>query len=165
MVVLPAAAELVVTCGLGARRVVPPSVQWLLDAAAILRAEGAACDEIVAEARSLELISAVRETVSYLSQVAETLEVADVLAEVTAAGERRRARVAYRLAGGVGGRFQSLAQGLAEYLRASAAEPLPAALGRLPAHLRDAWGTSTQTETLALAVKKLRSASERRHAE
>jgi hypothetical protein len=117
--VLSPADEVVVACGLGARTKSPPSLQWLLDTAAVLASGACSPDDLAATAAELKLTVAVRRSVEYLDRIQERLDLAGPSAFLggdAAAGKRER--LAYLL-GGVGSPFADGAQRLAGFLRAT----------------------------------------------
>lgn len=145
--VLSPADELVLTCGLGARSISPPSIQWLLDAAAVARSGALDPAAVVASAEELALVAATSATMRYLSEVGAGAEVGAVARALDATRPGRRETLAYRL----GARGDALSQGLAAYLRGTAGEPLTRTLREVPRDLRrvDAAGWARKARSAA----------------
>jgi hypothetical protein len=115
--VLAAADEVVAACGLGARTKAPPSLQWLLDTAAVLSSGACSAVELAAAAADLKLTIPVRRSVEYIDRVAERfgLDAAFLLAQ---ARPSRHERAAYLL-GGVDRPFAAGGQRLASFIRST----------------------------------------------
>jgi Uncharacterised nucleotidyltransferase len=124
--VLGAADEVVVACGLGARVNTPPTIQWLLDTAAVLASGECPPAGLVAAASELNLIAAVRSSVAYLEGVQERVDLGAVSSAFRAAPLQpsRHERAAYFL-GGIEGRFGGAAQRLASFSRSIGASRQP----------------------------------------
>lgn len=114
--VFPASDELVIACGLGARVLVPPSVQWLMDAAAIVSAERLTPEDVVRSATDLHLVAATRDAVRFLADLTEDPHVGNVAAALENVRPSRRDTVAHRL----GTRPDRASQRLSSYLRGRA---------------------------------------------
>ena len=154
MLMLGPVDELMIACGLGARTTVPPTIQWLVDAAKMLAAPGRPdCDELLARARRFHLVEPVRDTLSYLAQLTS----AELAVYLTATSETapRRERLAYRLSGVRAGAFDGLPQVLASGLRATCEMPVRSALPRLPRHVQEIWGAPSLHQAAVLGVRKI----------
>lgn len=109
--VLDPVDELLRVCAVGARTVLPPSCQWLIDAHQILAsADAPAAERVVARAREFRVREPLRATILYL---ADELGLG---ASVDTRGDLRE-RLAHRLAGLPAGRLLGPAQRVAEHLR------------------------------------------------
>jgi Uncharacterised nucleotidyltransferase len=138
--VLGPADEVVVACGLGARVTTPPSIQWLLDTAAVLARGECPPTELVAAASELNVIAAVRDSVAYLHRAQERVDLDGVHSAFRTAGLQpsRHERVAYVL-GGVGGRFGGTAQRLASFSRSTMDASASQTLHAVSAGFHDLW--------------------------
>jgi hypothetical protein len=155
MLMLRPVDELMIACGLGARTTVPPTIQWLVDAAKMLAApDRPDCDELLARARRFHLVEPVRDTLSYLAQLTSA-ELAVHLAAVSAETAPRRESLAYRLSGMRTGALDGLPQVLASGLRATCEMPVRRALPRLPRHVQEVWGATSLHQAAALGVRKI----------
>lgn len=155
MLVLQPADELMVVCGLGARTTIPPTTQWLLDAATALAAPGRPePDELLARARRYVLVEPIRDTIVYLAQFA-AIELDGYLAALAAEPVSRRGMVAYRISGLRAGALLGFPLVLASGLRATSELPAGRALAGLPRQVQEAWGATSLHQTAAFAVRKL----------
>lgn len=95
---LAAADDVVFTCGMGARTLVPPSVLWLVDVhMALTSGERPDAEALVGRARAFRLVEHLRDTLSYLAEVAGGLD------EYVRAVARERVSRRDRLTLGLGG--------------------------------------------------------------
>jgi Uncharacterised nucleotidyltransferase len=111
--VLDPADELLRLCATGARTVLPPSCQWLIDVHQLLASDHAPpVEQLLARARQFRVLEPLRATVHYLDDLlgATSLELGD-------ARGNRRERLAFRLAGVRAGRLIGPAQRLAAQLQ------------------------------------------------
>jgi Uncharacterised nucleotidyltransferase len=146
--------ELLFACGLGAR-VAVPSIQWLLDAYHLLVARDPLDTRgLLERAREFRLVLPLRETLAYLDDVSEALDIGDLRAGVDAEPITRRDVLAYRLAGASGRRLGGMPQTLALHSRATADDSLARAIGKLPGHLRTIWGIDSATKVPIVATRK-----------
>jgi hypothetical protein len=153
---LQVADELLWVCALGARTTIPPSIQWLFDAAQLLASpERPAVGVVLARARTFHLVEPLRETVAYLAGISETPDLLDFQRALRAEPVGRRDALAQHLAGAGGKNLEGAARTLALYLRTTADEPLCRAVAELPRHLQEAWETETVVQVPAVALKKL----------
>jgi hypothetical protein len=156
VLVLQPADELLFICGLGARTLAFPSVQWLLDAAKLLDSpNGPAPAGAVARARAFHLIEPLRDTVRYLASVSRSRVLDDYVEVLAAEPMLRRESLAYRLGGASTDRLGGAPLTLGSHLRASASEPVPRLLTRFPRHLQEAWELESVRDVPAVALKKL----------
>jgi hypothetical protein len=117
--VLSPADEVVVACGLGARTKSPPSLQWLLDLAAILASGACSHDDLTAAAADLKLTMAVRRSIEYVDRVQERIDLGAASEFLRAhALPSKHERAAYLL-GGVDRPFAAGTQRLASLLRST----------------------------------------------
>ncbi len=152
--VLDPAAELLLACALGARRVVPQSPQWLLDTHRILQSAQVEPAELAAQAATFHLVPALRDTLLYLQRASETLDVAPWLEAVQVLHVTRRDELVHALAGAGDGRLGAPPAALVAHLRATVAAPLPRALGGLPRAFRQAWGLGDGSNLAVAAARK-----------
>ena len=156
MLVLQPTDELIFICGLGARAAVPPTIQWLVDAARMLAApDRPHPDDLVARARKYSLVEPVRDTVTYLAQLAEVTGLEGYVAAFAREPIRRRDDFAYRVGGASVGALGGLSLLLASGLRATSDQPIGLAMAWLPHHLQEVWGTQSMRQTFATALRKL----------
>ena len=161
MLMLGPVDELMIACGLGARTTVPPTIQWLVDAAKMWAApDRPDCDELLARARRFHLVEPVRDTLSYLAQLTS----AELAVYLTATSETapRRESLAYRLSGMRAGAFDGLPQVLASGLRATCEMPVRSALPHLPRHVQEVWGAPSLHQAAVLGVRKILRRARRR---
>jgi putative nucleotidyltransferase-like protein len=155
MLALQPADELMIACGLGARTTIPPTIQWLLDVAAVLAApDRPRPHELLARARRYSLVEPVRDTIAYLARFAD-VELDGYLAALAAEPVSRREMVAYRMSGLRAGAFVGLPLVLASGLRGTSELPASRALAGLPRQAQEAWGATSLRQTTAFAVRKL----------
>jgi hypothetical protein len=152
--VLDPAAELLVACALGARRIEPQSPQWLLDTHRILQSARVEPAELAAQAASFHLVPALRDTLRYLLRASETLDVTPWLEAVLVLHVTRRDEIVHALAGAGDGRLGAPPAALVEHLRATLAAPLPRVLGGVPGALREAWDLSDGSLLAVAAARK-----------
>ena len=153
--VLDAQDEMLFACALGARAALPPTVQWLLDAAQVLASPNRPQPaSLIQRAGRFRLVPSLRATVAYLDEVAETLDLRELAAGLQSALVPTRDILAFRLNGGAG-RVGVASQTLANHVRATAADSLPHAVARLPSHLQMAWGLESISQVPSAALRKL----------
>jgi hypothetical protein len=129
--ILDAADELVFACALGARTLVPPTVQWLIDAACLLDRGGIDLDRVVARSLLLRVAAPMVDTLAYLEAVAPSSVPGPLQEAFRRRPPGRRDRYAYRLAGAGDSPFGGLPPALAHHLRATANQTPSHALGSL----------------------------------
>lgn len=153
--VLDAADELLFACAFGARTVLVKTCQWLVDANTILRLPDLVSPEdVLARARRVHLVEALRATVGYLGELTGDEIPAGYVGALDAEPATLRDRVAFTLAGVGGKRLAGTAQILASYLHATADDPLPRVVARLPYYLQDRWGADRLAAVPMLALWK-----------
>jgi Uncharacterised nucleotidyltransferase len=155
-VTLDASDELLFACGLGARRMIAPQLQWLVDAHQILMRGGLGEDRLVARTRAHRLVRAVVETLTYLSRVTAVGTAASpILRRLDQEHTDRRDNLTYRLAANGLGPLGLAPQGLLDHARRSLAEPLPVAARSLPSVMRDAWDLKGVEQVPVVAARKM----------
>lgn len=134
--VLDPADALLLACATGARTVLPPSFQWLVDAHRIVSSGSAPpADALVARARELRLVEPLRATLRYLARY---LAMPGADRYLAALGESRgslRERLEFALMGTPVGRTTGPAQLVATHLRENADTPLPRVVRTFPAYV------------------------------
>jgi putative nucleotidyltransferase-like protein len=134
--VLDSADSLLFCCATGARTVLPPSVQWLIDAHRIVSSDAApAADLLVERARELRLVEPLRATLHYLTRHVATPGADRYLAALGGSRGSLRERVEFALMGTAVGRTTAPAQLVAAHLRANGDEALPHILRTFPRYL------------------------------
>lgn len=155
MLVLHPADELVIACGLGARTTVPPTIQWLLDAAkALTRPDRPDPEELLTRARRYRLVDPVRDTVTYLAQIG-VVELGGWSSALAAAPIPRRDTYAYRLSGLRASALGELPLVLSTGLRATSEQSFGRAVAELPRHIQQSWGATSPHQTATIAARKL----------
>jgi hypothetical protein len=153
-VVLDPADELIFFCATGARTILPPTCQWLIDVHHLLRSQRPAAEELAQRAARFHLVEPLRATFAYLADLRGGGELGEYLAALDAYPASRRDRFAFRLTG-VGGRFSvAPAQTVAAHLQATGNESLVRVVTRLPRSLQQTWGARSQLEVPVLAARK-----------
>jgi hypothetical protein len=154
--VLDAGDELLFTCAAGARTVALPSCQWLIDVHHLLQSgELPAAEEVLERAARFHLVAQLRATVAYLAEFCDPDLTGTLLHRLNAQPTTRRDRLAFRLAGAGGRRTVPPAQLLAIHLQATADEPLPRVVTRLPRTLQELWGVRNLWQVSTLGLKKI----------
>jgi hypothetical protein len=154
MLVLDPADELVVACGLGARRMVPQSAQWIVDVRTILVSSAPSPRDVAQRASELHLVPAVRATLAYLARVSRSPDLAPYDTALGAAGASRRDAIAYRLAGAGAGRLGPPPTALVSYARSTVALPLGRTVAGIPKALETAWGLDGAGRLPKVALRK-----------
>jgi len=155
MLVLQPADEIVIACGLGARSTIPPTIQWLVDAAKALAAtDRPEPDELLARARRHRLVVPLRDTVIYLARFAP-LELDGYLAAFRAEAVPRGETLAYRVSGLRGGPLVGVSMVLASGLRTTSELPATRALVGMPGQVQEAWGATSLPQTASFALRKI----------
>ena len=154
--VLEPTDELLFLCATGARTVVPPSCQWLVDACQLLSfaADPPPVEPLLARAREFRVLEALRATLLYLGDVLGEGSFEEYLDPLAEARRDRRERIAFLLAGAPAGRFAGATQLAAGYLRASAGEPIVRTLSHFPRHLQETWHASGFADTTVVGLRK-----------
>jgi len=140
-VLVPCPADaLLASCVMGARRAPIRSVQWLVDAAMIVRAGSIDWERLVelgaGRAQSLRL----HEALAYLGGLPGVDVPREVMAQLESFRPTRRERFGYRCAGGSASRLGSLPEIVAEHLAATSGESSLGTIARFPDRLRRRWG-------------------------
>lgn len=154
MRVLDAAAEVLVACGLGARRVLPQSPQWLVDSHQLLGTGAVDPDDLAALAAAFRLLPAVRDTAAYLTKTSETIDAEPLRVAVAARPLPRRDLLVHALAGAGPGRFGEPPTALVAHARATIGQPLPRAVAGLPGVFQSAWGVARLRDFPAAAAHR-----------
>ncbi len=153
---LDGADELLVACVLGARTTTFPTVQWLLDAACLLAApDRLDAARLVDRTRLFQIAAPVRETIAYLDEISETLDLGALREALARVPTARRDLYAYRLAGASTGRLGSAPRTAALHLRLTAGTGMSRTLARLPQHLQETWEIQSRRQVPGIAVRKL----------
>ena len=163
---VPAPTDLLFAiCVAGARRAAAPNVQWVLDAAMILRRSSP-----IDSARLLALAEGggqqlrVRDAFSYLATLPDTEPPADVLSALRASNQPRRRRIAHSLASGAAKGAGTSGDLLAEYLTSTAHRSPLVAATMLPGFLKRRWSVATNRQLpIAIARRAVRAVTERPH--
>lgn len=138
--VLDPVDELLFLCAGGARTMLPPNCQWLVDVHRLVRSTRLPeVDAVIARAHRLHLVEPLRETMTCLADLLGAEPVAELLAALHAQPASRRDRAAFRLGTVASPRLVAPAQLLADHLHATAEESFVHALAGLPAHLQQRW--------------------------
>jgi hypothetical protein len=148
--------ELLNVCVSGARMSNWPSVTWVADAIAVLRAPDSAIDwgRLVRQAKRLRATLRVHDATSFLRREFDAPIPADVIAELREAPTSRREVLAHRAAGRRLAIVGTTPDTLTRFLRLTADETLPRALAGLPTFLRDEWGLERRSHVPLAAAKK-----------
>jgi hypothetical protein len=153
--VLDATDELLRLCASGARTVLPPSLQWLIDVQHLLASDDAPpVERLRARAKRFRALEPLRATLLYLAETTEPVGIEEYLEPLSVARGNRRERLAFRLAGAQAGRLIGPAQLVASHLRASSDGPWSRTVTRLPRHLQETWRTASRTEAVAVGLRK-----------
>ncbi|MDX6481711.1 MAG: hypothetical protein QOG85_2221 [Gaiellaceae bacterium] len=153
--VLDPADALLLACATGARTVLPPSFQWLIDAHHIISSSSSPPpDEVAARARELRLVEPLRATLLYLERLIETPDADRYLATLGGSRGSLREQLEFALMGAPVGRAAGPAQLVAGHLRESGDESLPKLVGSFPRYLERTWRTESLGATLETAVRK-----------
>ncbi|HEV2713554.1 MAG TPA: nucleotidyltransferase family protein [Gaiellaceae bacterium] len=136
---LAPADELLHVCASGARTALWANVQWVADAAVILRSGDIDWDRFLRVAAERRAAPRLREALTYIGEVLAVAVPSEVVAGLERFPATRRDRLALQV-GGAGGRLLGeFPRTLARYIRSSdGRSPLGSILG-LPHYLRDVW--------------------------
>ena len=117
--VLDPVDELLRICALGARFVLPPTCQWLIDVHQLLTsADRPPVEGLLERARRFRVVEPLRSTILYLGELLEPAgRIDDYVQPLAAARRNRRERIAFRLAGVHIGRLTGPAQRASTYLQ------------------------------------------------
>ena len=152
---LAPADELLLACGLGARRLEPPQLQWLVDVHQILASGEVEEARLLAQAQAHRLARPLRDTLAYLRHTMALGAPAEgVLRAIDANPSTRRERLAHRLAAGGLGPLGPPPQTLVEHTRASLDAPLGTAIRSLPRSMREAWQLERVEQVPLAAARK-----------
>ena len=148
--------ELLNVCVGGARPSNWPTVIWVADAIAVMRARDSAIDweRVVRQARSLRATLRVHDALSFLREELDAPVPADVLDELRQARTSRREVLAHRAGGTRLGPLGPTPDTLTRFLRLTADVSVPRALAGLPAFLRDEWGLERRSQVPFAVVRK-----------
>jgi hypothetical protein len=153
--VLDSADAVLLACATGARTVLPPSFQWLIDVHQIISSDSPPpVDVLVARARELRLVEPLRATLRYVARYIGTPAAASYLAALGESRGSLRERLEFALMGVPYGRTAGPAQLVAGHLRQSGGEPFPDLVGSFPRYLGRTWQTESLGETLEIALRK-----------
>jgi hypothetical protein len=153
---LDPADELLLACGLWARRTPAPGIQWLLDVHHILAAGEVDEARLAARTRDHRLVRPLRETLMYLTRTgAGGTEAERILQALEQERPTRRDGLTYRMAASGLGPLGMPPEGLIEHARLSLDEPLSSALRAFPSFMRDAWGLERVDQVPLVAARKM----------
>ncbi len=127
-------------CATGARVGPTPDIQWLADAAMIVRTGQVDWDRLVDRGVATHQVSRLVETLSYLAALPGPHAPEAVARSLARQPVSLRERTSYRLASGGPSIFGALPTILAGHLAETRDRPLIHTFALLPAHLRDQWG-------------------------
>jgi hypothetical protein len=148
--------ELLNVCVGGARPKSWPTVIWVADAIAVLRAPDSAIDwqRLVRQATRLRATLRVHDAASFLRQELDAPVPAEVLEELREARMSRREVLAHRAAGTRFGPLGATPDTLTRFLRLTSNVSVPRALVDLPRFLRDEWGLERRSQVPLAALRK-----------
>lgn len=158
--------DLLAAIVMGARARPVPSLDWLLDAAAILRRarERLDWDRVLALATASGQALRLRDTLAYLGCLGVEAP-AEACARLDAYQPTRRERLAYACAGAASPRLRSLPQALGQHLAETAGSSRCRALATFPGFLRRRWQLAHGWQVpLAAARRAARARAWRRRA-
>jgi hypothetical protein len=147
--------QLLATLLTGARPSEPPAIDWMADAAVILRGgDDLDWPALIGQAADCRMTLRLRESLRFLAQ-SVTAEVPQaVLDELERWQPTRRERLAHRLAARRPVLLGGLPETLALHLRWTSERPLPIALASLPGFLRGRWGLRRAWQLPLAAARK-----------
>ena len=147
--------ELLNVCVGGARPSAWPTVIWVADAIAVVRAPDSAIDweRLVCQARSLRATLRVHDALSFLRQELDAPVPADVL-DIREARTSRREVLAHRAGSTRLGPLGPTPDTLTRFLRLTANVSVPRALAGLPTFLRDEWGLERRSQVPLAMLRK-----------
>ena len=140
--VLSPTDTLLAACTTGARQGAVPNVQWLADAAMILRSHEVDWDRLVARAGATHQATRLKEALDYLARLPgqhAPPEVRDALAAYPAS---RRDRIAFRCSAGSARIFGAMPTIVGEYLAVTRGQSTAHVVAKFPAYLGDRWNVS-----------------------
>jgi hypothetical protein len=148
--------ELLNVCVSGARTSSWPTITWIVDAMAVLRASGSAIDwaRFVLQARQLRATLRVLDAASFLRHELDAEVPSNVLEELGETPARRRDLLAHRTAASHWPLLGVPPEILTRFLRLTADEGVAGALARLPTFLRDEWGLDRRSQIPFSAAQK-----------
>ena len=152
---LAPADELLLACGLWARRTIAPGIQWLLDVHHILADGGVDDVRLRSRARAHRLVRPLAETLTYLAATTGGEEASRINGALEAEPATRREGLTYRLAANGLRPLGSPPEALLEHARLTLDEPLSTALRRLPGSVRDSWGLDGVEQVPLAAARKM----------
>jgi Uncharacterised nucleotidyltransferase len=148
--------ELLNVCVSGARTTTWPTITWIVDAMAVLRASGSAIDwaRFVLQARRLRATLRVLDAASFLRHELDAQVPSHVLEELGETPARRRDLLAHRTAATRWPLLGVPPEILTRFLRLTADEGVARTLARLPTFLRDEWGLDRRSQIPVSAAQK-----------
>lgn len=140
--VLAPGDELLAACVTGARSAPAPNVQWIADAATILRTSSNEIDwdRLVRLGREWGRTLRLRDSLEYLGRLPGVEVPAETVSLLEASPPTRRERLAHAWAAGSLNALGRLPETLGEHLLATADRPLSEALAGFARVLRERWG-------------------------
>lgn len=150
------ADELLNVCLSGARMGRWPSIVWLADAFAVLRAAGAALDwpRLIGHATRLRATLRLRDALLFLRRELDAPVPNGVVEELDRVRSHRREVLAHRIAAARWPLIGPAPESLTRFLRVTADRNLLPVLARLPAFLRDEWGLERRSQVPLEAARK-----------
>lgn len=149
---LAPADELLHVCAGGARTALWANVQWIADAAVILRTTEVDWDGLVRQAEERRASPRLREALAYLVQLLDAPVPAGVLSRLERFEMTRRDAFAHRVSGSGGRLLGEFPRTLAGYIR-SGDGPLRSVVG-LPSFLRGAWNVERGWQLPLVVARK-----------
>jgi hypothetical protein len=141
----------------GARMSRWPTIAWVPDAIAVLRASDSAIDweRLVVQARRLRATLRIRDATTFLRQELDAPVPTDVIEELRDTPVPRRELLAHRAAGARWAFLGPPPEILTRFLRLTANESVPRAVARFPTFLRDEWGLDRRSQVPLMAARKV----------
>jgi hypothetical protein len=148
--------ELLNVCVSGARTTTWPTITWIVDAMAVLRAWGSAIDwaRFVLQARRLRATLRVLDAASFLRHELDAQVPSHVLEELGETPARRRDLLAHRTAARRWPLLGVPPEILTRFLRLTADESVARTLAHFPTFLRDEWGLDRHSQIPFSAAQK-----------
>lgn len=154
-VLVPGATDaLLIACVKGARKHAVANVQWIADAALIVREGKVDWERIVEVAVGGGQTLRVRESLEFVARQPRMPVSAEALARLATQPVSRRERVAYAFAGGAAPWLGALPEILGEHLAATTGEPAGRAIATLPNRLQARWGLDHAYEIPLAAARR-----------
>jgi hypothetical protein len=148
--------ELLNVCVGGARLSHWPSLTWIPDSFAVLRAPDSEIDweRLVRQAMRLRATLRVHDALSFLRQELDAPVPEGAIEELRTAPTRRREVLAHRAAGRRLGMLGPMPDTFTRFLRLTADERVTRALAGLPTFLRDEWGLDRRSQVPLAALRR-----------